>query len=76
MFEFMVEQLIHFFLRSSNINDLSYINLHAQVVFYLALIVYIILSNQAFTGHIVEKPALQNSEQATSKVCVSLCDSN
>ena len=41
----------------------------AEVVFYRVLIVYIILSNQAFTGNIVEKPVLHNSEQATSQVC-------
>lgn len=47
-----------------------------DLVFYHVLIVSVILSNQAFTGNIVEKPASQKTEQATSQVhvCVSLYD--
>lgn len=41
-------------------------------VFYHVLIVSLILSNQAFTGNIVEKPASTKTEQATSQVCASL----
>lgn len=44
----------------------------ADLVFYHVLIVSVILSNQAFTGNIVEKPASQKTEEATSQVCVSL----
>ena len=38
---------------------------------YTVLIVSVTLSNQAFTGNIVEKPASQHTEQAHSQVCVS-----
>ena len=43
-----------------------------EVVLYHVLIVSVMLSNQAFTGNIVEKPASQKTEQGTSQVCVSL----